>query len=174
MSDAPIDLKGVQVTIHPAAPEIEDGIHHVATIECPAMDLPESFLLFAPELNDVQLVAPCGCRTGVRLTSLLVSLRDTVRKAGHSHPGRPALKKPDASQAAAIGFRKAVPPEPKRYPQCRNCKHIVYDDEFYMPLGGGGERSRRTNLRCRQHAIAVLLSCVCDAHEFAYRDRSDR
>lgn len=85
------------------------------------------------------------------------------------------MKRPDAAKTIAINLRKAVPPEPKRYAQCRNCKHMVYDDEFYMPLNGrGGERSRKKNIRCRAHDIAVPLGSVCDAHEFAYSNRSDR
>ncbi|MGK2897820.1 MAG: hypothetical protein ACSLE9_03930 [Burkholderiaceae bacterium] len=85
------------------------------------------------------------------------------------------MRKPDDLQAAAIGYAKAVPPEPKLYPQCRNCKHLIYDDHFYMALSGkGGERSKKVNLRCRLHEIAVNLGCVCSGHQFAYADRSDR
>lgn len=83
------------------------------------------------------------------------------------------MKKPDDSQVKSIGFRKAVPPEPTRYAQCRNCKFFAYDDEFYMSRRGG-DASRKTNLRCKQHNVAVQMSTVCDSHKFAYTDRSDR
>ena len=77
----------------------------------------------------------------------------------------------DKRQAA--GIRKAVPPEPKRYAQCRNCKHFVYDDSEYC--GSRGDlRFKQVNLRCNVHKIAVLKSSVCDAHEFAYANRGDR
>lgn len=81
--------------------------------------------------------------------------------------------RPSAERAAQIGFAKAVPPEPKRYAQCRNCKHFNYDDSEYMGASGR-ELSRQVNFRCRLHKIIVLKSCVCAAHEFAYPDRGDR
>lgn len=75
--------------------------------------------------------------------------------------------------AAAAGFRKAVPPEPKRYAQCRNCKHFVYDHSDYC--NAKGELAfRKINPRCRTLSIAVTLGSVCDGHDFAYADRSDR
>ncbi len=98
-------------------------------------------------------------RLTARQTFDLVSI--VFRKAVPPEPKRYAL-------------RKAVPPEPKRYAQCRNCKHLVYDDHFYMPLGGGSERSRKVNMRCRVNGIKVSLGTVCDGHEFDYADRSDR
>lgn len=74
---------------------------------------------------------------------------------------------------AEIGFRKAVPPEPKRFAQCRNCKHIAYDSDDRCNLKGE-LTLRRVNLRCSQHRVPVRLGTVCDTHEFAYSDRADR
>jgi len=84
------------------------------------------------------------------------------------------MKKPHTELAQAIGFRKAVPPEPKRYAQCRNCKHLTYDTSEFMNFRTNKESWRRKNQRCTLHNILVLSSSVCDAHEFAYSDRSDR
>lgn len=84
------------------------------------------------------------------------------------------MKNDVAKLQAIIGIRRAVPPEPKRYAQCRNCRHVVYDDEFYMPLRGGPERSRKRNIRCRAHNLEVSLGSVCDAHIAAYKDLGDR
>lgn len=81
--------------------------------------------------------------------------------------------KPTSQQAAELEFRKAVPPEPKRYAQCRNCKHFVYDDSDRM--GRRGELLfKKTNLRCRLNSIKVQMGTVCKTHEFAYPDRGDR
>ncbi|MGJ7611801.1 MULTISPECIES: hypothetical protein [unclassified Variovorax] len=78
-----------------------------------------------------------------------------------------------ADKSAPSGFRKAVPPEPKRYAQCRNCKHFVYDDSDYC--GSKGQLAfRKINLRCRQLQIKVQMGTVCDEHQFANHDRSDR
>ena len=76
-------------------------------------------------------------------------------------------------QAAAVGLTKAVPPEPKRYAQCRNCRSFTYDADDYMNARGQ-TAFRKTNPRCTRHKIAVLKSSVCPAHEFAHSDRSDR
>jgi len=84
------------------------------------------------------------------------------------------MRKPDAATAETIGFRKAVPPEPARYAQCRNCKHVVYDVSEFMNFRTNKESWRRKNNRCGLHRILVLASSVCDAHEFAYKDRGDR
>lgn len=81
--------------------------------------------------------------------------------------------KPTADQAAALDFKKAVPPEPKAYAQCRNCKHFVYDDSERLGLRGQ-LLFVKTNTRCRQHGIAVQLGTVCKTHEFAYANRGDR
>lgn len=81
--------------------------------------------------------------------------------------------RPTPAQAAAIGLTKAVPPEPKRYAQCRNCKHYTYDADDYMSARGKTE-FRKSNPRCTLHKIAVLKSSVCPAHQFAHSDRSDR
>lgn len=78
-----------------------------------------------------------------------------------------------ADQRKAAGIRAAVPPEPKRYAQCRNCKNFVYDDNEYLGLKGD-LRFRKSNLRCRVHLVSVSMGTVCDAHEFAYTNRSDR
>lgn len=83
------------------------------------------------------------------------------------------MVKPSPEQAAAIGLRKAVPPEPKRYAQCRNCKHYTYDADDYMDAKGR-TAFRKSNPQCVLHKIAVLKSSVCPAHEFAHSDRSDR
>lgn len=80
------------------------------------------------------------------------------------------------SQALAeIDFRKATPPEPARYAQCRNCKHIGYDSDDRIGLHGR-LIFRRVNLRCRGNAVRVpvKLGTVCNKHEFAYADRGDR
>lgn len=82
-------------------------------------------------------------------------------------------RRPTADEAAAIGLVKAVPPEQKRYPQCRNCKSYTYDADDYMNLRGQ-LALRKSNPRCTRHNIAVLKSSVCPAHEFAHKDRSDR
>lgn len=81
--------------------------------------------------------------------------------------------KPTPQQAVDLEFRKAVPPEPKRYAQCRNCKHLVYDDGDRMDLRGQLVFIKE-NTRCRLHGIAVRLGTVCKTHEFAYPDRGDR
>lgn len=73
----------------------------------------------------------------------------------------------------ALGIRQAVPPEPTRYAQCRNCKSFVYDDSDYCSAKGE-LRFRKVNLRCRVHQVAVSMSAVCAAHEFAYADRGGR
>lgn len=75
--------------------------------------------------------------------------------------------------AAAIGLRKAVPPEPARYAQCRNCKSFVYDTEEYLNLRGS-MCFKKANPRCSKHGIKVLNSSVCTTHEFAYANRGDR
>ena len=74
---------------------------------------------------------------------------------------------------AQIGFRQALPPEPKRFAQCRNCKGIVYDTDERLSLKGKLV-FLRLNVRCQQHGVPVRLGTVCDSHEFAYADRSDR
>lgn len=81
--------------------------------------------------------------------------------------------RPSPERAAQIGFVKAVPPEPKRYAQCRNCKHFVYDDSEYAD-SRGRDASRKVNLRCKEHQIMVSMGTVCLKHEFAYSDRGDR
>ena len=81
--------------------------------------------------------------------------------------------KPTEEQVATLDFKKAVPPEPKRYAQCRNCKHFVYDDSERLGLRGQ-LLFTKINTRCRLNEIAVQLGTVCKTHEFAYSDRSDR
>lgn len=81
--------------------------------------------------------------------------------------------RPTNQRATEVGFRQAEPPEPKRYAQCRNCKQFRYDDSEYCNAKGN-LASRRVNLRCSVHKIVVQMGTVCDAHEFANADRSDR
>jgi len=79
-------LRHVPVVIKPAGPKIQSDIFLVATIECPQMGVPQAHLLFAPRENEVMLVAPCGCRVGVRLTELIVKLSHaTADPADHPH-----------------------------------------------------------------------------------------
>lgn len=84
-------------------------------------------------------------------------------------------KAPHASAelVARIGLKKAMPPEPKRYAQCRNCKSFVYDDSERLGLSGKLLFIKQ-NTRCNTHHVAVQLGMVCDDHAFAYADRSDR
>lgn len=81
--------------------------------------------------------------------------------------------RPAAAVAAELGFCQAVPPEPKRYAQCRNCRHFSYDDSEYCNAKGA-LASRRVNLRCTRHKIVVQMGTVCATHEFARADRGDR
>lgn len=78
-----------------------------------------------------------------------------------------------SAAAANANFRKAVPPEPKRYAQCRNCRFFTYDADDYCDVRGQ-VRFRKAKPRCVMLGIAVTLGSVCDGHEFAHRDRSDR
>lgn len=84
-----------------------------------------------------------------------------------------AAPRPTPAQAKAQGFTKAVPPEPKRYPQCRNCASLVYDSADYMDMRGK-ECWRRENLRCSIHKFAVQMGTVCSSHTYYRPDRSDR
>ena len=78
------DLRHVPVVIKPHAPKIQDDFFLIATIECPAMGVPEAHLVFAPKDNAVVLLAPCGCQVNVRLSGLILDLANTVRR---SHQG---------------------------------------------------------------------------------------
>lgn len=81
--------------------------------------------------------------------------------------------KPAQEQAQALGFCKAIPPEPKRYAQCRNCSQFRYDSSEYMDAKGR-EAWRRINLRCTLHKIVVQMGTVCLKHAYANADRGDR
>ena len=83
------------------------------------------------------------------------------------------MSKPTKTQADAAGFRKAVPPEPTKFAQCRNCKNFRYDDSDYMTLKGD-MAFRKTNLRCAVHQFSVSMGTVCESHEFQYANRGDR
>lgn len=76
-------------------------------------------------------------------------------------------------QAVAVNFRKAVPPEPKIYAQCRNCVHLVYDSDDRCS-SRGELLLRKVNLRCKPGGFKVVLGAVCDQHNFAYESRGDR
>lgn len=91
----------------------------------------------------------------------------------HHYPMPAGYAGPSDEQTSAITFRRAVPPEPKRYAQCRNCKHFGYDASEYCN-SKGAYATRRVNLRCTQHRIVVQMGTVCDGHAFANADRSDR
>lgn len=90
-----------------------------------------------------------------------------------NYPKPAGYVRPAAAMAAVLGFQQAVPPDPKRYAQCRNCKHFRYDDSEYCNAKGA-LATRRVNLRCSQHKIMVQMGTVCAAHEFAYSHRGDR
>lgn len=81
--------------------------------------------------------------------------------------------KPTKQTASELGFRSAVPPVPKRYAQCRNCRHFRYDDSEYCN-SKGELASRRVNLRCDYYKLVVQMGTVCAGHEFANADRGDR
>lgn len=75
--------------------------------------------------------------------------------------------KANAPAYALAGFRKAVPPEPKVYAQCRNCTHLVYDSDDRT--NSRGELTlRRVNLRCKEFKFPVQMGTVCNKHEFRY------
>lgn len=80
--------------------------------------------------------------------------------------------KAHAAEYEAAGFRKAVPPEPKQFAQCRNCVHFVYDSEDRMNRRGEVTFGR-SNLRCRQFSFPVNLGTVCNSHAFKHALRRD-
>lgn len=78
-----------------------------------------------------------------------------------------------AALAQRIGYRKAVPPEPKAYPQCRNCASFAYDHDDYMNAKGQ-VAFRKSNTRCALHGLGTTAGYVCDSHAFARADRSNK
>lgn len=73
----------------------------------------------------------------------------------------------------SVGFKKAVPPEPKIYAMCRNCCYFVYDSDDRTNFRGE-LTLRRVNLRCSTHKFKVRMETVCDSHSFQYTNRGDK
>lgn len=83
------------------------------------------------------------------------------------------MSRPTPIEIEASGFKKAVPPEPKIYPQCRNCKSFAYDSDDRT--NSRGELTlRRIHLRCSSHQFSVQMGTVCSNHAFAYAHQGDK
>lgn len=78
-----------------------------------------------------------------------------------------------ADKRAAVAFRKVVYPKPPILAACRNCKNLRYDSDDRMSTKGE-LTIRAINRRCDLLGFPVTSGSVCDRHEFARSDRSDR
>lgn len=74
--------------------------------------------------------------------------------------------------ATDSNFRKAVPPEPSKYPKCRNCKHFAYDSDDRMGRKGN-LLLKKVNLRCKANQHRVTMGSVCDLHQYMYSTGGD-
>ena len=83
------------VTIRTTVPATDNGVHVLARVDAPSVGLPVSYLVLDPTTGQIALMAPCGCSVHHQLSSLILSLAESV--AG-SHPKADA---PAASDAPA-------------------------------------------------------------------------
>jgi hypothetical protein len=65
----------------------------------------------------------------------------------------------------SVGFKKAVPPEPKIYAMSAIAVTSFLRGELTL---------HRVNLRCRTHKFKVRMETVCDSHSFQYTNRGDK
>jgi len=86
------------VTIRTTVPATSNGVHVLARVDAPTVGLPVSYLVLDPASGQIALMAPCGCSVQHSLTSLILSLAESV--AGQ-HPQADEAATTPAAPAAS-------------------------------------------------------------------------
>lgn len=89
------------VAIRTTVPATDNGVHVLARVDAPSVGLPVSYLVLDPATGQIALMAPCGCSVFHQLTSLILSLAESVA-GSHPKADEPAASAPPAAPGTCL------------------------------------------------------------------------